>query len=404
MHAAEASPVVYRTPKGWRIFFRFLIPSLIGLGIFMTFFPWFSDEFKNDGVSWFISVTGLLLSLLMAYAMVSSAKYQVAAFPDRIEITRAFGLKVIRLEDFAGFRLTGSHGDDFVRFVPKSGKPGKGRGPRMSLAMANAEGFKTWLAEVSRNLDEADREKDLQDILADESLGSDPAERAAALGKAKRFEKILNGAALVLLLWSIFRPRPYDALIWILIVFPFIALAPARLFPGLVRWDGAKKGAHPTVAAPLFLVSIALALRAMLDWKILAWPHFWMPFAVATLALFGALVAQFKEVREQPGAIALALGLCAIFGYGAAVGLNGILDESRPQVFAAQVLDKRESHGKHTSYYLELSPWGPRTRPREVGASARMYRAARKKDSVGILVKEGALGIPWFYLKVRSGE
>jgi hypothetical protein len=79
--------------------------------------------------------------------------------------------------------------------------------------------------------------------------------------------------------------------------------------------------------------------------------------------------------------------------------LNGILDRSAPSVYQAQVNAKRICSGRHTSYNLKLSQWGPRKESKEVDVGKSVYNKHEVGDIVGVIVREGRFGIPWYYVR-----
>lgn len=93
-----------------------------------------------------------------------------------------------------------------------------------------------------------------------------------------------------------------------------------------------------------------------------------------------------KDVRKKAGiAITLAL-LCAVYGYGAVICLNGILDSSTASKYIARVINKRASTSRHTSYCLKLSPWGPRSADQEVDVWKSVYEKHKAGDDVVVVV------------------
>ena len=106
-----------------------------------------------------------------------------------------------------------------------------------------------------------------------------------------------------------------------------------------------------------------------------------------------------REAWKRIDTLLLGLAFCAVWGYGATVTLNGMLDPGRPSVYQAKVLDKRVSHGKHTSYYLTLSPWGPVANPREFDVSRSIYDNRSTGDEVRAYLMQGAFHIPWYVIE-----
>ena len=93
------------------------------------------------------------------------------------------------------------------------------------------------------------------------------------------------------------------------------------------------------------------------------------------------------------------MGLFLFFGYGfgTTVNINSVFDKSTPQVYEATVLSQRKSSGKHTSYYLTVSPWiDGMTDQKEISVGSTVYKSVNEGDVVLIRLHDGKLGIPWF--------
>lgn len=61
-------------------------------------------------------------------------------------------------------------------------------------------------------------------------------------------------------------------------------------------------------------------------------------------------------------------------------------------------MQKRISHGKHTSHYLLLSNWGKEDDHEERDVSENFYDSVQVGDSIEVDVHPGKWGIPWVVL------
>lgn len=299
----------------------------------------------------------------------------------------------MRFDAIEGIRIVQANNSRFLVFVPKD-KAGKKL--KINLMMARSKEFQAWARANFRDLDAEEREADLRNILADESLGGDAEARGRKYRIAMRLTRVVNGAGTAALVWAFLYPEPYAALIWLLLCLPFAAIAAAAPFPGLIRFSGPPKGAYPILSPVIGTAALGLALRAMMDRDILEWGRFWTPFAIVSALLFASVLFRFPETRSKPRDGLFLLLFSALYGYGATIGYNCVQDRSPFREYRAEVEAKRVSHGKHTSYYLTLSPWGPRTVPEEVSVASEIYDRVGRNDSVSVWMRSGALGIPWF--------
>jgi hypothetical protein len=213
--------------------------------------------------------------------------------------------------------------------------------------------------------------------------------------------KTLNGLAFLVLIWAIIKPEPYHYLVWTLVLLPIVTLGFIRHFDGALKLDERKTNASalPNVAIAFLLPCIGLALRAVIDFKILGWDNFWLPFATVSLSFFLLILYCAKDIRKMIGTALLLVIFCAVYGYATVISLNGILDQSPPTIYKASVIKKRISSGKHTSYYLRLSPWGPVKGEEEVDVGKAVYEKHPVGTGVEVIAKNGRLGIPWFLVR-----
>jgi hypothetical protein len=83
--------------------------------------------------------------------------------------------------------------------------------------------------------------------------------------------------------------------------------------------------------------------------------------------------------------------------------VNALLDRSVPRPFRVVVISKYASHGKSTSYHLKLAPWGPKVSGQDLMVSYIHYAALKPGDTVCMLLRSGALYVPWSQLG-RCGD
>lgn len=387
-------PSTYRTGKGWKIFFFVSMPPLICLITWlMVYFP-FDNDIESLSVRIILFLMGLGFDVFLAYTLILVLKYRIEVYSDRIVEIGVFKRKEILLNNIDGFRIVSTQYVKKVQFVCKDTKKTK----NITLMMNDSNVFLEWLNESLTYLDAEDYDKDIETILSNEELGVTEEQRAYSFINARKFASFLNILSIIAILWVLFRPQPYEIALWVMIVFPILTIASSKLFPGLIRFDESEKGAYPSVAAAFLMPVVTLALRAFLDWNILLWHNFWVPFALISICLFFMLEWSFKELRKRYGYAILLLCFCSVYGYGATISLNGITDTSTPINYSAEIIDKHISTGKMTSYYLKLSPWGLRTVEKDVRVPKELYNMVAKSDSIKVCTKKGALNIPWFFL------
>jgi hypothetical protein len=88
--------------------------------------------------------------------------------------------------------------------------------------------------------------------------------------------------------------------------------------------------------------------------------------------------------------------LTAAYAFGSLGEANALLDRSRPSVLRGQILDKRISYDRATTYRFRLAPWGPLGAPKEVSVPQELYDRLEPGKEACLLLHDGALGMAWF--------
>ncbi len=217
--------------------------------------------------------------------------------------------------------------------------------------------------------------------------------------QARIWAFILNGLGWATGAWVAFYPRPFALAAAVAVAVPVVAVLSMRFFPGVMKFEP-KKGTRTPAIFHAFLVPLCgLLLAALLGVSVLEWRHFWAPFAVLSATLFALTLVYAEDVRAKLSVSIPVLLFCLLYGAGATLTLNRAFDGSVPTTYQAQVMSKRVSRGKSTTYYLEISPWGPKKEPDDVDVPKSVYNAHATGDTVRVTVKAGGFGIPWFYVR-----
>lgn len=387
---------VYRISSGR----RFLLAVLLFAGMclcggFMVL-PGLDGQFQPTGMYVFGLAAGAVVVALLGCCLFALFRDRIEVHPDRLRKVGFFKTSVLPLADIRGYRILSARYGRILLLLPKT--PGH-RKMKIELILERQKEFLEWLKENMTDLDAADYRDELAEVLANEELGETPEQRLDLLHRARKWANILNGLGFAVMLWVLVKPEPYEYALWSAIILPLAALVFIRRFHGALRFDGDRKNACPNAGVAFVMPCIALALRVLLDFNILSWNTFWLPFAAVSTSVYALVLLSAREVRRKRGTLVLPVFFCALYGYVTVISLNGILDYSAPTVYRAQVVGKRISGGRHTSHYLNLSPWGPRTAREEVDVGSRLYDSRRVGDSVDIVVKQGRLGIPWFFIR-----
>jgi hypothetical protein len=387
---------VYRISKGWKAIFAIcLLLLMVPFGYLMAM-PFLDDHSTRTILNVFSFIAGLAAILFLFYAVLSLFKSRIEIDSEKIRYVGVFKTTELLIKEIKGFRILPTQ---YVRILVLLPINPKAKKIETALVLERQSDLFEWLNQNLTNLDLVDSENEMNRILDDARFGETKEQRRYVLDRAKMWPKILNGLGVFLMLWVIFRPHPYHYAIWAAIALPLVALGFVGHFHGALKFDKEGASTFPNIALAFMMPCVGLVLRASTDFNILSWNNFWPPFAGISLSIYSLTLLVAKDVRRRYS-IAIALILfCATYGYGTVICLNGILDTSPPSVYNSQVIEKRVSNGRHTSYYLKLSAWGTRKEEKEVDVGKFVYDRRGIGDSVGVVVRNGRLGIPWFYVR-----
>jgi len=182
------------------------------------------------------------------------------------------------------------------------------------------------------------------------------------------------------------------------IALPWIAVILVARFKPFYRFGGPNDSPLPDLSLPLFIPGLVLTLAAMVSISTVDW------YAPLALSLLGALiltgVATLVDpwLRKHRATAILLILFCCGYGYGAGLEINALLDHSIPTSYPVTVLSKWVSHGKSTTHYVGIPAWGPRLTGEDVMISGSFFGNVRVGDTVCILLRPGALKVPWYVL------
>ena len=206
--------------------------------------------------------------------------------------------------------------------------------------------------------------------------------------------------AIVLSLWALVYPKPYEILIALLVVMPLLA------FSLLTR----SKEPYPLemrrgrLVAAFLLPPSALVARVITDFNFLHLGPLLTAAMVVGAILTTVVALAFREASHPFSRLVIVSLLiwvfAAIYSYGSIAEANVLLDRSTPRTFTATVLRKHFSSGRSgTILYLQLGPWGPRSEGSDVIVTSSLYRVMAPGQIVCVELLPGALKIPWYYAR-----
>ena len=383
----------YRIAKGWRI-----TGCIVGAALIITGIGFMGDaliDSNNKGRLAF-AIIGILMALGGWLLIRSCINTKLTIEDDSITMQTGFGTRTLLLNEIKGYRRVEKQG---LMLVPET----EGSKPlKISDSLQQTKEIEAWLQSKYPDLDAVDYAEETNAILADETFGSSEEERQATLQSARQIAQVGNAVAFVTLFWTIIYPKPYELCILLLLLLPFVAFYITWKFKGLMRMDEIKKSAYPSVVSLILLPCLGLCIRALIDYNIYDHHNVWQPVIVIGVVIT-AVAAWLcnKALQLAKNRMLLNIGGLIIFfayAYGATILMNGYQDTSKAQEYKVNVTGKHFTSGKSTTYYLELESWGKFTTGESFSVPHDLYNRVKEGDTVRVLLKQGKLNIPWFWI------
>ncbi|MFT3705302.1 MAG: hypothetical protein QM802_23240 [Agriterribacter sp.] len=365
----------YSISKGWKIFAWIFSPLIIALFMWMLLRPFYSPE-KDARIYWITVPVSLAMIVLVTIGLIDLIKSKFVIGQDSLILTGAFQTRELLFSEIKGYRIN----EKYIFIEPEDRDQKK---IKINTYFERTEEIKEWLAERYKDLDVEQGNQETEQILSNNEFGLTIEEREHRLTKAKKVSRILNVGGAVIGAWTLFFPTPYEYAILGSAIVPIICLIIIKIFRGLIRIDERKGSAYPSVFLAIFVPAMATVLRAILDYEIFNYSNAWIPSLLIAIIYMVILAVKNSEfnIREKKSYWLLAAVFVFIFGYGygTVVNLNCIYDHSNAEIYKAKILNKTISSGKTTTYYLQLTPWGPQKEIEKVSVSKRPLQQVKKR-------------------------
>lgn len=385
-------PRTYRVGRRNQIAYGLLGGLAAALGLAGAWYFATGHETKSAQEAAVLTAVCLAFVALGAVLILYMLSSKVMLHVDAIEVGDFARTRKLRRDDIAGWRSMKSQYGTMIWLVPK--RAGMKRVKITPMIQAD-RAFDAWLATLP-NLDASDVEKSMAEIASNREIARTPEERLARLASARKIAQGLTVAAGAIAVWGYAFPEPYEAAVAALAACPLVAFALAAKSGRLYQVAGFRNDARANLAWALMAPAVVLMLRAVLDIELLEWmPALAAAGAIAVVATF-AFLAVDRELRERRWGLLAMLLISACYAFGAVVEANALFDPSKPGIFQSTVVGKHKSSGKTTTYYLRLTPWGPRKSEDDVSVSRVFYEATPPGRQVCIALWPGALSMPWF--------
>lgn len=210
-------------------------------------------------------------------------------------------------------------------------------------------------------------------------------------------------------LWFLFYPKPYTLLFTALLCMPIIGLLLNGLNgkPSIASLVEISKGDDGEdeydVADFIDFAAWIIVIRVLIDYEFESFYSMLIPGGIAFVLMVIILFATHRLIEtSNKSKTWIYLSLLAnilLYSYAATYGANCVYDTSEPTVYSAEVVDKRISTGKHTTYYVKVMPWGHHYDKEEISVSRTQYDEIGIGQTVKIDLQKGLFNIPWYYIE-----
>jgi hypothetical protein len=241
----------------------------------------------------------------------------------------------------------------------------------------------------------------LEELMDQSELRRSPPTTDPRLKNARRIATAGGALASLLLFVAIIGVAAYEWLMLVMLSIPWVAVGLTWYYKGTFRFYYSRKSLYPSLSGTALLAETAAGIVIFGSYGIYEWDKtFWLTLAVWTILVFlvwavacGAAIAQEKD---NFGTLASLIVAVALYCFSALIFTNCNYDRSTPQIWRVAITKKHYSGARHTTYSLQLSPWGRFTDGEWVDVPSGFYHHVVPGDSVSVYLKAGKWGIPWY--------
>lgn len=382
-------PLTYRMSMGWRLSMLAIAFIAVAAGLAMLHF-FLSGR---DKVLLAAGLPSLLAGLCLLFA---TLRYKVVLYRDAIEIHNLFSVKRLLCKQLRGRRqVPVGNGPPMIQLWPLDQKQ---RNLNIHGVLRTDAAFQEWMDNIT-DLDALDRQQTLDEIAADSNLGTTERERTDRLEARQQIAKVANVAGAVATVWAIAYPQPYGLLMMTLLAMPWLALLLMRSANGLYQVEGRKGDVRPHLAMPILMPGLGLLLRVLADFEMVHPKPAILLGLLCSLVMTSLFAYHDRIIRGKPLMVVVLAAAMTAYGFGAAGTINGYFDRAPTDIFQTQVTGKHASHGKSSSYYLQLAPWGPVDSAEDATVSRAMYDTTPTGSQVCVVLHKGLLRMPWYVVR-----
>jgi hypothetical protein len=371
--------------RGWqRGFYLVLGLAINGIGIWGA---WAVSKQTHQASSVLLILVPLVLGL---YLLATALRSRLVIDGTRIEVRGAFREQTADMSEVEGFRTISTRNGSFWRLKLK-----EGRGSITIQKWFDCDDLRAWFQQLT-DLDERDRKALLNEIEQNQELGATTEDRLAALKRAKQWNIGLTATAIAAALAFNFAGgslRLTAALVLALV--PAVVLYLLHREPLLFAVGKSKRDPRAELSIAFLAAGFGLFFGGIGVHFVSLKPLLELTVAVVLACALAFAAIGGKGPRQQ-GFVVVVLMYAVFYSYGLVEAGDTLFDHVKTANYTTMVIGRHAVHGRSTTYYLDLGPWGPFDGENKFRVPLSQYRAANTGDAVCLELHPGSLHAAWY--------
>jgi len=336
-----------------------------------------------------------VLPLIFLPLVLSTFKFKIILHRDRIEYNGLIKKWTIQRSQIATWRMSRIQNGTVLEITSNDGS---NQVMKCTLQCKPDSQFNAWFAGLT-NLDLVQLKQIEQQISENPDYGDTPEERLSTAKRTRKSVLVLNVMAAAILYWLMIYPYPNMLPVWICLAMPWFAILVCWQSKGLISLISIDRNVSGGNLTSLLLVpALGLLLRALTSSNLLDWTdgiYRSLIFSVPLLILIGATTHWFSKALKV---FLTALVIAVLYGYGAVVTSNQLLDHAQPSQQSLTILGRHETHGKGAAGYFTVPSWGKHPSANDIKVGWDMYYSHAVGELVCMQIHPGTFYIQWFSL------
>ena len=394
-----AYPTTYTASRGNKIA-AVLVVIIFGVGLPAFIFLITMNETAGH--------TKILLPLLFIFGIaelvfmvlvLTTFRFKIVLHPDRIEYQGLLKNWTVQRNEISSWRIAKVQSSSILEI--NSGETGT-EPVQCTLQCKPDAQLNAWFVGLS-DADLIQQKLIDQQIAQNLDLGATPEERLRSAKRIKRIAVALNVITVIMLYWALSHPYPNQLPLWICIAMPWFAVFVCWQSKGLISLFTVRKdGASVNLFAMLMMPTFVLVLPTVVNSPLLEWTAAVVPGLVASAAFLMLIAVTTQRSSTSLAMLAPIILVGVLYGYGAVVVANQLLDNSAPNEQPLRILDRYETHGKAAAGYFTVPAWGNNKVDNDVKVDWDLYHSAIVGGIVCAQIHPGAFHIKWSSINTCS--